>query len=1353
MVRGEPTGHAHRLRARLGRLCAGPRGGQRSRLAAADAPPRSLPAPPSPGPAKCGVELTAFVLYEGADQAQLAALLPRTLASVTGFVLDACVCAPACAFCGLPALESSSWLPTRMVHRASPELCLAACVTRDGAARGALLYAVPLLVGEVLEVTVAGLEAAHAGVPLEQPQAAATVTAVVERVLAAQGWPDAIMLTHAATLEAPDSARPALLYGGAPWELDKTRAWRTPKRIVRDARNINQWPGYETVNFRVLSRQASEDRLDAHAAEDRLLGELGAAGGDDASRARTLYQLGRAQELLGKSMAASKTFDAVVELRGRGAADEHVHHAYLSTGRERAARGGLEQGLLRFLAAYEMLPERGVEALVEAAVACRQSNKASNLARLFAFAAAAENQARLQDGLSIPAGANPAAYDHLADVEAFFSSVRSSAQSVVRAGVAAGVRLLRNDAAPRFLWRVWHYNVVTIVGRLRLRADAVMLESQISEVFDALASEIPRCVVEEVLLGAAEGQHGCPALAGLLSTRVMIVESSARAAAQLALSLGCDSYSRVRVPALLMPAELREGLATGQSGQQARRAFAHVCALAHVASNFSGETLPVAILQDDAPAPAPVRLATVVDRLASMTHCGSNSSRGACITLLAGASLTDSMHAYAVSVVAAERITHLLPGFDKHGFPAAAASAASESLDVRLVQDPLEVLLAPLTASGRLSIRAAAELPFAARNTLELDNAGVNDELVLACAAGGDTSDDEVCKGHWLVPVLLRNATGLRVRLVSEAEAAKAHAVLLLYSDDRAEALDRARLLSRSAPLVIAQSLQLFGRLDILTTAGQSVALPSLSRWLQAAVVLRHPKSALDGIDLHPGLLAQQHAAWLRRPATAVHLWLHDDASLQTHESKLEVFSDAGIALNVIGPVPRQYVAATPSPQEKTKARVVVTLTSIPPRIHFLPHVIAALLNQTHAPDAIYVTLPRTWARGNAAHSEEPALQLMEQQLTLLDRRIVVKRPEVDLGPVMKLLPALEAEQARAAALKESSEVLVLYLDDDWVLPPGFVHAFVAAAARAPGSVIYRSCGINLHDVARRDMHTFQLGCSLPEAFAGVLLPLTALRAAFPDGSLSSIISRAVAHPACLRGDDYVLGELYIRAGIRSAPMPLDLQNSLGRSISATTYSAGYDDGAVALNGGVDGLYPRRYNGCAQHLRELLDALLPLRPHPRAVLPLPPPLPLSQASPVVDAFASHRFAVVRDSEQAVQALAVGTVPVLFRCPAERDDLEARVLAANRMLCIGSRRRASFALRRLSLNASAQLAFFARPVVGPAALEAVHAALADVALALRGGIQQQCDAESGADPRFAAVVCASLAGSARPSLDL
>lgn len=1279
--------------------------------------------------ANCDAFLTVVIVCEAGDKIQL---LPQTIASVAGFVDNACICAVAGQSCELPVLYGAE-LPTRLVHAASPGLCLAACAPPTVSAPA---YALPMLVGELLEITVSGLEASLAGVQAE-PQAAAAVASTVRRVLGTQGWPEAVLFMYVNTLEATIELRPALLDATEAWELDRfSSLWRTPASTSAPpgVREYQHWPSHESVSFRVLSRQAASEARDARELEEQLRRDLlistrVAAGG--AEHASLLYRLGRAQELLGMSKTASSTFDALVELRGNGALDEHLHHAYMASGRTRAAQGKLEQGILRFLAAYELIPERGVEPLVEAAVACRQSTKTPNLARLFAFAAVAENQARQEDGRPVSSGAFAAAYDHLADVEALVVAAHGEgALSVIRKSLAAAARLLSNDAAPRFLWRVWKYNVAAILDKLKDRKDVIMLRAHVDDVVERLVSATPTCEVEDVLLGAAERQRGCPAFAGLLSQHLLIVESTSRsaAAAQLAISLGCDSYMRVKIPARMMHAELRAEPASGISGRQARTTFAHLCAVAHVASALPNETLQVLIMQDNAPPLAGADLPAVVERLGAVVS-ESHTSPGARLTPLGGDTLETSMHAYALSVDGAQRIARSLSSvFEETG---------------KLLQSSFHALIQPLVLGNKLFLNAdaSASVPLfamdrnqfhdvSARTALAVDQTA-SAELLLTCISFNGHATrrhdllTDVRERYWLIPLLLRNATGRQVQLVREDAASNAQAILLLYSEhNQQEALAHARKLCRSVSLVIALERGQSGSLYVCcrsVSGEQSTATTSIPRWFQAALVQRGSGVWLNGIDFHPGLLAQHLAAWSRKPALAAQLW-HDNDDIN-HRARNSL-SLAGLAWQlIVRPTTErnEHVETTYTPlqEQQQTVRLVVSLTSIPPRMHFLPRVLASLLNQTHVPDVIYVILPRVWARGDASEWM-PAVEQMVRRIERLDPRIVVQRPLVDLGPVMKVLPALELEDSRVGDTASGAKMrtLLLYLDDDWMFPPGFVHAFVAAAERNPNKLIFRSCGDGLYDAARRDVLKFWMGCSLPEAFGGVLLPLEALHAGnFVGGiavkTIRDIVSRVVAHPTCLRGDDFVLGELYMRAHIPSKKMPADLEKALGGTQLRLM------DDEYALNGGDDGIVPSRYTACAQHLTEVLDALLPLPPLLKPVSPLRL-VPSSHTSATSHSFAPYRFAVVEGPEQAVQALSAGTVPLMLHCfTNSSDDREfARVLSVSRVVCI-RRRGGLYLLKHLLHNASEQQAFFMQPVVTQSGLERIYSRLADIASVIQG----------------------------------
>ena len=1233
-------------------------------------------------------------------------------------------------------------MPTRLAHAASPGLCITACDTST-ANLGAPAYALLLSAGELLEITVSGLDAFHAGV-WSEPQPAAVVAATIRRVLATQRWPDSVMFMYVTALEAMTEQRPVLLSTNQVWELDRSSSW--PTTAAGANRDFQSWPAHENVNFRVLSSLASEEVRDLRDQEAKLRSDPPSAV-DGAVRAHWLYRMGRAQELLGMSKAASETFDSLIDLRGNGAIDEHMHHAYLATGRTRAARGRLEQGILRFLAAYELLPERGVEPLVEAAVACRNSGRAPNLARHFAFAAVAENQGRNEDGRQVPSRAHAAVYDYAADVEALVvvSNAGEAALSVIRKSLGAASRLLRNSAAPRFLWLVWKYNAVTILDRLKLRDDVIMVQAQIDDVAEALVSAAPICEVDEVLLGAAERQHGCPAFAGLLSQTLIIIDSSSQStqAAQLAISFGCDSYIRVRVPVRMMHAELNAEPATSVSGQQARTTFAHLCAVAHVESVLPNETLQVLIMQDNVPPPSPADVSYIVENLAEVLHNG-HSASDARLTLLGGDTLETSLHAYALSLTGAQLIARsLTTHLEETGL---------------LLQSRFHELIHPLVQTKQLLVNAAAGSPlsFAAEvrnqlNTQARPGKTKAADLVVACMSY-DEHDAlvSVREQHWLIPLLLRNATGLRVRLVQEDEASNAHAILLLYSQhNHTKALALAGELCSTVPLVIVLEHGQRGIIDVCSRSvlrnqriNATISFPSMPRWLQAALVLRSFGSWLDGINFHPGLIdRQQFDVWSRKPAHEA-LWYDTNS-----ENRARTFLSAmGLATHSIAGPDAGHL---PVPLKQQGVRLVVSLTSIPPRVRFLPRVVASLLNQTHVPDVIYVILPQVWARGNASEWM-PAVEQMARHIERLDPRVVVQRPLVDLGPVMKLLPALLSEDSHVDknVSGANTRTLLLYLDDDWILPPGFVHAFVAAEARNPGKLFFRSCGDELYEVARRDEYTRWLGCSLPEAFAGVLLPLTALRADLTQGvvtvkDIHQIVSVVAAHPVCLRSDDFVLGELFTRLHIRNERLPADLETNLGGMPLRLM------DTVYALDGGCDDIVPTRYTACAKHLRAALDALLP-----DTILPIsisrkpalqPRTLPISRFPTTLQMFAEYRYAVVGNLEQAVQAFSVGTIPLMLNCDWRDHDLVfARALLFNRVLCIGSPR-GIVMLDRLMRNASVQQAFFAQPVAIQGGLSLIHSRLANAANMLHA---QLCASRLGANSRTTTIACAESSKSGR-----
>lgn len=123
---------------------------------------------------------------------------------------------------------------------------------------------------------------------------------------------------------------------------------------------------------------------------------------------------------------------------------------------------------------------------------------------------------------------------------------------------------------------------------------------------------------------------------------------------------------------------------------------------------------------------------------------------------------------------------------------------------------------------------------------------------------------------------------------------------------------------------------------------------------------------------------------------------------------------------------------------EGTSPRVVVSLTSIPSRIgHVFPTLNSVLL-QSRAPSAIYLNLPAN--SGREADAYRVPSQIEE------DPRITICRSGEDLGPIMKLLPALAREP--------DPNTIIITVDDDVVYPRGMIETLLETRESLPEAAL-----------------------------------------------------------------------------------------------------------------------------------------------------------------------------------------------------------------------------------------------------------------------------------------------------------
>lgn len=98
----------------------------------------------------------------------------------------------------------------------------------------------------------------------------------------------------------------------------------------------------------------------------------------------------------------------------------------------------------------------------------------------------------------------------------------------------------------------------------------------------------------------------------------------------------------------------------------------------------------------------------------------------------------------------------------------------------------------------------------------------------------------------------------------------------------------------------------------------------------------------------------------------------------------------------------------------KCNSRVVVSLTTIPKRIKYLPKIIECIKNQTYQPDKIYINIPYYFKRKNEYYQIPTDWKF--------DDNIYITRCE-DYGPATKLIGSLEFEK--------DDDTIIITIDDD----------------------------------------------------------------------------------------------------------------------------------------------------------------------------------------------------------------------------------------------------------------------------------------------------------------------------------
>lgn len=122
--------------------------------------------------------------------------------------------------------------------------------------------------------------------------------------------------------------------------------------------------------------------------------------------------------------------------------------------------------------------------------------------------------------------------------------------------------------------------------------------------------------------------------------------------------------------------------------------------------------------------------------------------------------------------------------------------------------------------------------------------------------------------------------------------------------------------------------------------------------------------------------------------------------------------------------------------------RLILSLTTVPPRFPYVGENLAALRQQSARIDAIHLYIPRSYRRFSYDASALPALP------EGVDLRLI----DADLGPATKVLPAARDYRGQ--------DVRILFCDDDKLYDRHWAQRFLDAAAAHPDAAICEEGGL-----------------------------------------------------------------------------------------------------------------------------------------------------------------------------------------------------------------------------------------------------------------------------------------------------
>lgn len=199
--------------------------------------------------------------------------------------------------------------------------------------------------------------------------------------------------------------------------------------------------------------------------------------------------------------------------------------------------------------------------------------------------------------------------------------------------------------------------------------------------------------------------------------------------------------------------------------------------------------------------------------------------------------------------------------------------------------------------------------------------------------------------------------------------------------------------------------------------------------------------------------------------------------------------------------------------------KVYYSITTSPKRLKTLRHTLDTL--DFSIPEKVFIVLPLKY-KNKEDYEYEDIFKISKYH-----SKIVILRPQIDLGPAMKFLPAAEELQKDIS----SAQAFLMSLDDDIGYPRGLPAQLVKYAVLEQAVVAGSGQNAYFWDISgfpsgRNNCRKAILSkCDVIEGFHGIVYPVELVN--------TETIKKIVAKPECKLSDDIAISYALAKSGVK----------------------------------------------------------------------------------------------------------------------------------------------------------------------------------------------------------------------------